>query len=114
MATTTATVSMAVETDKWRKLAAATVPGKQLPEKNKMAAEAESNENEQKKVGAKETMEEMLFLSASLSDWLASLSRPTFIAGHEVCQRVAGARVSCEFCQSFDWQCKHLNAAAVA
>ena len=63
----------------------------------------QAREVEQTRDGAVEREEEMLLPSASLGNWLASLSRPTFIAGHQVGQSVASTGVLSQFGQCFHW-----------
>jgi len=74
----------------------------------------ESAERRQRWDEAGETMEEMLLLLASLLDWLASFSRSTFIACHQVGQGVAGVAVSGELVECFHRKPKHLSQTLVA
>jgi len=59
-------------------------------------------------------MEEMLLLLASLLDWLASFSRSTFIACHQVGQGVAGVAVLGELVECLYRKPKHLSQSLVA
>jgi len=74
----------------------------------------ESAESKQRWDEARETMEEMLLLLASLLDWLASFSRSTFIACHQVGQGVAGVAVLGELVECLYRKPKHLSQSLVA